>query len=201
MRWWMLVGVAAVLVPTVFALGAPKTAAKWEGPWVPIGLGGKLRTTIYYGPWKCRATFMNACRTECSRKGHRLMGCIWIADIKSDYEGIAFVKRAGGRAAISHCCCDYPTASDLDARRKTWERGRDKYRQEWSKEFGEWPMAGKEAWPGHHVMDLLHGGDPLSKEIFPIPKEVHYEVTAEYKQCYQGANGWNTAGPDYPYGE
>src|SRR5687767_924479 len=56
MRRSTILGLLAVAA--LVAWGAPKAAAKWEGPWVSLGLGGKVKTTIYYGPWKCRETFI-----------------------------------------------------------------------------------------------------------------------------------------------
>ncbi|HLL53811.1 MAG TPA: hypothetical protein VK447_09710 [Myxococcaceae bacterium] len=182
------------------AVLAAETTRKWEGPWIGLGLGGQLKTTIYFGPWKCSAELFSACERECAAKQHKLMGCIWIADMKFDYQGVGVVKQFGSRAAVNHCCCDYPTVSNTQEVRKAWNKARPGYRDEWARRFGEWPKNGKDYWPGHHIFDLQHGGDPQG-DVFPLPEDVHKVVNNAYPQCYSGKFGWNEVGPTLPYPE
>jgi hypothetical protein len=110
--------------------------------------------------------------------------------------------RYGSRGAINHCCCDYPEiTSTVDARR-IWDRNRDRFRDDWSKEFGDWPSDGKFAWPGHHILDLKHKGPPIAKwNVLPVPKDRHEVLNTEYPKCYEGNAPWNVPGPSHPYGE
>jgi len=131
------------------------------------------------------------------------MGCIWLADIKHEWRGsvLALPAQAGGRLAITHCCCDHPIASDARQRRDTWEAARKKFRDDWARDFGEWPKEPSGThWPGHHIHDLLHGGDPVgSKNVLPVPPTFHSAINSAYPQCYAGTGGWASAGPEYPY--
>lgn len=63
---------------------------------------------------------MRYCENSCAGKGHTLQGCIWLADVKMDFEGT--VIRTGGRYGITHCCCNYtPTSpAQTDALRRRW---------------------------------------------------------------------------------
>ena len=176
-----------------------------ELPWLNVP-GGKMKTTLYYGPWQCRREFMNECRRECAREGHTLKGCLWLADFKFDWEGslvlLPVPVKAGSRYGIYHCCCDYPELSPEDnaTRRKQWERIRKSYRNDWSKKFGEWPVAGGKYWPGHHIRDLQHGGDPVDRNnIIPAEPVVHDIYNKAYPACYAGQAPWNTVGPNLPY--
>ncbi|HYO74190.1 MAG TPA: hypothetical protein VEU33_49775 [Archangium sp.] len=65
-----------------------------------------------------------------------------MADIKTEFQKTFGVipMEMGGRLAVTHCCCNYPKAKDLEKRRDEWKAGREKYRQEWSKEYGGWPQ-------------------------------------------------------------
>ena len=179
-------------------------AVKKELPWLPV-LGGRMKTTLFYGPWQCRQDFMQMCQKECAQQGHRLMGCMWLADIKLDWEGRLVIPpvpvKAGGRYGIFHCCCDYPTVTkdQNDAARKKWENFRDSFRDQWSKKFGPWP-ADEENWPGHHIRDLKHGGDPTDRNnILPAEPGVHGEFGRQYPACYDGRAPWNAVGPNLPY--
>jgi hypothetical protein len=164
-----------------------------------------MKTTLFYGPWQCRQDFMQVCQKECAQQGHRLMGCMWLADIKLDWEGRLVIPpvpvKAGSRYGIFHCCCDYPTVTkeqNNDARKK-WESFRDSFRDQWSKKFGSWP-ADEENWPGHHIRDLKHGGDPTDRNnILPTEPSVHDEFGRQYPACYDGRAPWNAAGPNLPY--
>jgi len=179
-------------------------AVKKELPWLPV-LGGRMKTTLFYGPWQCRQDFMQMCQKECAQQGHRLMGCMWLADIKLDWEGRLVIPplpvKAGSRYGIFHCCCDYPTVTkeQNNVARKKWENFRDSFRDQWSKKFGQWPADG-ENWPGHHLRDLKHGGDPTDRNnILPTEPSVHDEFGRQYPACYEGRPPWNTVGPNLPY--
>jgi hypothetical protein len=178
-------------------------AAVWTGPWMPTPTGER-RTTIYYGPWQCTAPWLEECSSKCAALVLGSLGCIWIADIKFDWRGeIGPVPvAAGSRLAITHCCCNYATSSSKEGR-KAWERGREKFRREWGEDFGQWPTddAGKH-WPGHHIEDLLHGGDPTGHDnVLPVPPEVHQSLNSEYPSCYLPGSRWAQPGPSKPYAD
>jgi hypothetical protein len=64
----------------------------------------------------------------------------------------------------------------------------------------EWPGDGAKSWPGHHVRDLQHGGDPVDpNNIFPAEPSAHDLYNRAYPACYGGQPPWNTVGPDLPY--
>jgi hypothetical protein len=180
-------------------------ATKKELPWLDV-FGGRMQTTLFYGPWQCRQEFMRNCQQECSQQGHRLMGCMWLADIKLDWEGRLVIPplpvKAGGRYALWHCCCDYRklTSAEKEPLRDQWESMRSAFRRAWSKKFGEWPEEEGVSWPGHHIRDLQHGGNPTDgNNILPAPPDVHKVFNKQYPACYSGAAPWNTVGPDLPY--
>jgi hypothetical protein len=81
---------------------------------MPGPMGSQARTTIYYGPWQCNQRWMDYCQSKCTSEGYTLMGCIWLADIKTDLQSryLGSPAAAGGRYAITHCCCDYPLAKN-----------------------------------------------------------------------------------------
>lgn len=178
-------------------------SSKWIGPEMPGPLGGVSRTTIYYGPWQCSRVWMDYCQSKCTAQGHKLMGCIWLADIKTDWQSrfLGYPMAAGGRLAITHCCCDYPVVKDIKTRRAIWERETARFRKQWGDEFGEWPtQADGRNWHGHHIRDLARGGDPVAPgNVLPTPSETHYQFTDAYPACYAGTGGWNLVGPDRPY--
>jgi hypothetical protein len=184
------------------ARDAGPAAGKWEGPWMSYSVGSALRATFYYGPWQCNERWMTSCRRECAEQGLQLMGCMWLADIKYDWQAPVMPVKAGSRYALWHCCCSYGVLSkpDKDALRKQWVRSRDSIRREWSRIYGDWPSTGGTKWPGHHMRDLHHGGNPVDLgNIFPTPPDVHDVFNLEYPTCYQGSPPWNTVGPDLPY--
>ncbi|AGC45466.1 hypothetical protein MYSTI_04166 [Myxococcus stipitatus DSM 14675] len=188
---------------TVGTVG-PQASAKWVGPAVPTPDGGQVTTSIYYGPWSCSAAWWRRCEARCAGEGHALKGCIWLADIKGDWRGrfLFAPAEAGGRLAITHCCCDYPTVSDVSALRRLWENARRGYRNAWAEEFGAWPRSGGDNWPGHHIHDLLHGGHPTARNnVLPMPREVHEVANQAYPQCYSGDSRWSTIGVDRPYAD
>jgi hypothetical protein len=188
---------------TVGGGGSPARAT-WVGSVVRTPDGGQLRTTIYYGPWQCSAAFLSRCESKCSAQGLPLMGCMWLADIKGDWQGryLFMPAEAGGRLAITHCCCDYPTVADPESLRKVWSRSRIRFREEWAKELGTWPNTAGRAWPGHHLRDFLHGGDPTAPgNILPVPDDVHTTINAEYPACYAPGGKWLTPGPERPYAD
>jgi hypothetical protein len=188
---------------TSVAAGGVPASRKWVGPEIPGPLGGQVRTTIYYGPWQCSQAWMNHCQSKCAAQGHRLMGCIWLADVKTDWQSrfLGYPMSAGGRLAITHCCCDYPIAKDTEAQRRKWEGVKKSFRKRWSKELGDWPVDGdEEYWPGHHIRDLGRGGDPIADgNVLPTPPDIHSVFTKEYPLCYAGAARWSNVGPDLPY--
>jgi len=192
------------ILPVLFlaAASTPNTTKKWVGPTVTTP-NGVCRTVIYYGPWQCSEPLFDACTAKCRSEGRALMGCIWIADLKVDCEGSFlsfFTSRYGGRAAIDHCCCDYPRIDDLKKRRDAWNAGRDAFRIDWAKDFGEWPKTGSDNWQGHHIHDLAHGGAPTAPgNVIPAPNDVHYELSSAYLKCYAGTGDWRTAGAYKPY--
>lgn len=180
-----------------------RPATKKELPWLTVP-GGRMKTTLFYGPWQCNQRWMTDCERECTLAKRPLMGCMWLADLKLDWQGSIIAPlpvEAGGRYALFHCCCDYPTLTkaENEVARKQWERFRDAFREEWSKKFGEWP-AGKESWAGHHIRDLKHGGDPTDpNNIIPVEPGAHDEFGRRYPACYAGKDPWNKVGPDLPY--
>ncbi|HYO51265.1 hypothetical protein [Archangium sp.] len=180
-------------------------ATKKELPWLNVP-GGRMRTTLYYGPWQCRREFMNDCQKQCASEGYLLKGCMWLADFKFDWEGslvlLPVPVQAGSRYGIYHCCCNYPELSPTEnaTRRKEWEKFRESYREGWSERFGKWPEEGEVSWPGHHIRDLKHGGDPVDpNNVFPAKPSVHDIYNKAYPACYGGQSPWNTVGPDLPY--
>jgi hypothetical protein len=185
-------------------------AKKKELPWIPVP-GGRMKTTLFYGPWQCNQRFMTSCQRECALKKPALkkpalMGCMWLADIKLEWEGRLIVPplpvEAGTRYAIWHCCCNYTELSkeENSSRRDAWDDFRDVFREEWSRKFGEWPIENGEHWPGHHIHDLKHGGPPTDRNnILPVPSVVHSVLNREYPACYSGKGPWSTVGPDLPY--
>jgi hypothetical protein len=187
---------------------APSTSVgparyKWEGP--PLNTGnGSLRTVLYYGPWYCNQRQMNSCQTQCGTQQYKLMGCIWLADMKFAWDGeiAAAPAKAGTRYAFFHCCCNYPELSvgKNEAQRRLWDQVRERLRSEWSSKLGNWPTNNKgNPWSGHHVHDLKHGGPPASLEnILPAPADTHIVFNKEYPRCYDGAS-WMRVGPDLPY--
>ncbi|RKH55738.1 hypothetical protein [Corallococcus aberystwythensis] len=182
-------------------LGKP-AMAKWVGPVFGTPDGGQLRTTLYYGPWQCSAAFLSRCESKCAAQGHALMGCMWLADIKADWQGryLFMPAEAGGRMAITHCCCDYPKVADGEWRRNTWQSARESFRRKWSSEFGDWPKTSGENWAGHHIFDLAHGGAPTAaSNVIPVPGDVHKVFTNEYPACYAPGGRWLTPGPERPY--
>ncbi|NRD57605.1 hypothetical protein HRD49_20890 [Corallococcus exiguus] len=186
---------------TVSAGGRP-AMAKWVSPIVRTPDGGQLRTTIYYGPWQCNAEFMSRCESKCSAQGHVLMGCMWLADIKGDWQGryLFMPAEAGGRLAITHCCCDYPTVSNGRQLREKWKNARESFRRDWASEFGEWPTTNGANWQGHHIFDLAHGGPPVAPgNVLPVPQDVHQVFNDEYPACYAPGGKWLTPGPARPY--
>ncbi|RKH14982.1 hypothetical protein D7X74_19175 [Corallococcus sp. CA047B] len=186
---------------TVGAIGSPPSA-KWVGSPITTPDGGQLRTVIYYGPWQCSPAFMARCEAKCSAQGRILMGCMWLADFRGDWQGryMLLPAEAGGRLAITHCCCDYPKVADLEWRRDTWDNARERFRNVWSSEFGTWPATQGRNWPGHHIFDLAHGGPPTaSNNVLPVPANVHKTFNDEYPACYAPGGKWLTPGPARPY--
>lgn len=182
---------------------AEPARAKWEAPTMSGPLGGQLRTTIYYGPWKCNQDLMNRCQSKCGAESFELRGCMWLADIKTDWKGRfgVFPVLMGGRLAIMHCCCNYPKAPDAAVRRDKWDAARKSFRQKWIDEFGEWPaQPDGTSWPGHHIRDLRYGGDPVAKNnLLPARPDVHDVYSKEYPLCYSGKSQWSQVGIDKPY--
>jgi hypothetical protein len=182
-----------------------KPAVKKELPWLNVP-GGRMKTTFFYGPWQCRREFMQSCQTECAQQGYPLKGCMWLADLKFDWEGSLFLLpvpvKAGSRYGISHCCCKYPelSAAENATQRKEWINSRKSFRKDGSEKFGQWPEEGGVSWPGHHIRDLWHGGNPVDpNNIFPVQPGVHEVFNEQYPACYDGKAPWNTVGPDLPY--
>jgi hypothetical protein len=164
-----------------------------------------VTTTIYYGPWQCTAAWMSRCERQCAAQGHLLQGCIWLADIKGDWRGrfLGFPAEAGGRYALTHCCCDYPT-TDAPSLRRIWNNAREGFREGWAEDFGAWPQQpnGGPLWAGHHIRDLLHGGHPTAPaNILPVPSDVHSVYNSAYPACYAGDPRWKGIGPDRPYAD
>jgi hypothetical protein len=184
--------------------GVAPASSKWVGKPIPGPGGGQTQTTIYYGPWQCSQRWMNTCQRKCGSQKHKLMGCIWVADIKTDWKGryLGFPVSAGGRYAITHCCCDYPEVDDAASLRELWTNKRESFRRKWGEEFGGWPKRGDTSYPGHHIRDLLHGGDPVAEgNVLPVPGDVHGVLNKEYPLCYKGGSKWSMVGPDRPYSD
>jgi hypothetical protein len=186
---------------------AVQPATKKELPWLDVP-GGRMKTTLFYGPWQCRREFMRMCQKECAQEGHPLMGCMWLADIKLEWEGRLVIPplpvKAGSRYGIFHCCCNYSTLPKTvtEAERRKWEKIREAFREAWGKRFGEWPVTSNKAWPGHHIRDLWHGGDPVDpNNIIPVEPGVHDMFTKLYPMCYSGQAPWTTVGPNLPYSD
>lgn len=182
----------------------PPTPVKWEGNWVSV-LGGRYKRTLYYGPWQCSQLYMQECRKKCNNADLALMGCIWLVDIKVDVEGSPMIldAKAGGRLAVTHCCCDYPLTGDAEKARKRWNAVKDSFREAWGREFGGWPVDGDgNFWDGHHIHDLGHGGDPTADQnVIPARKDVHQKFSDAYPDCYKGGGKWSMPGPDRPYSD
>jgi hypothetical protein len=143
---------------------------------------------------------------ECAKEGYTLKGCMWLADLKFDWEGhlvsLPVPVKAGSRYGIYHCCCNYLELSPEDnaSQRKAWNRFRTSFRKDWSGRFGQWPEQDGIAWPGHHIRDLWHGGDPVDPNNgFPAQPDVHDVYNEQYPACYSGKSPWNTVGPNLPY--
>ncbi|WP_338263428.1 hypothetical protein [Corallococcus caeni] len=188
---------------TVGGEGSP-ARARWVSPILSTPDGGQLRTTIYYGPWQCSAAFLSRCESKCAAQGYPLMGCMWLADIKGDWQGryLFMPAEAGGRLAITHCCCDYPKVTDLQRRRDKWDNARERFRDVWGSEFGAWPASKGKAWPGHHIFDLAHGGPAVAPDnVLPVPSDVHKAFNDEYPACYAPGGKWLTPGPERPYAD
>lgn len=131
---------------------------------------------------------------------------MWLADLKLEWHGklpvLPFVIDSGGRYAITHCCCNYPTLppQQTEALRKQWENTRTTFRRDWSQKFANWPVENGKAWPGHHIHDLGHGGAPKDpNNILPTPPDIHGIFSDEYPVCYGGSGRWSMVGPDLPY--
>lgn len=205
---WTVVGALPLFVsgcgtPTgaIPTPGAQAARAKLEGPRISV-IAGSFKPTFFYGPWQCSQRWMTYCQRQCAAEGYALKGCMWIADLKLDWEGTLY--NAGGRFAITHCCCDYPVLSKeaTKAARTRWEKFRDSFRKDWGKRFGDWPAGEDASWPGHHLRDLKHGGDPVDpNNILPTPTTIHDLLNKEYPKCYDGLPPWNTVGPDLPYSD
>ncbi|WP_233583539.1 hypothetical protein [Corallococcus sp. CA053C] len=182
---------------------APVAVRKWVGPLVNVPGGGQFRTVIFYGPWQCSSQIMNYCREKCAGSGHVLQGCMWIADVKMDFQGT--LVRAGSRFGMAQCCCNYGTLSvkQNDLARNRWNRARKGFREEWAQRFGTWPTeANGMPYQGHHIRDLAHGGNPTDWEnILPFPQDLHEELLTPYNQCYANEPPWTQTGVDFPYGE
>ncbi|MFP2956632.1 hypothetical protein ACLEPN_02060 [Myxococcus sp. 1LA] len=176
---------------------------KWVGPVVNVPGGGQFRTVIFYGPWQCSRQLMNDCREKCAGSGYALQGCMWLAEVKMDYQGT--VIDTGSRYGMTHCCCNYSTisVSANQSARTQWDNIRDGFRQQWAARFGAWPTDRNGlAYPGHHIRDLKHGGNPTDWEnVLPFPKDIHDTLNGLYNQCYANTPPWTQVGPDYPYGE
>lgn len=89
--------------------GAPpelQPAVRHELPWLELPMG-RMRTTFFYGPWQCRQEFMNDCQRQCAAQSHLLMGCVWLADIRLEWEGQLLLPpipvSAGSRYGLYHC--------------------------------------------------------------------------------------------------
>lgn len=191
--------------PTGAAPSPSSPTAKRELPWLSTP-SGRMRTTLFYGPWQCRREFMTGCQAQCAQEGYPLMGCIWLADIKLEWEGtlvaLPIPVKAGSRYGIHHCCCDYPTLSPAtkEIARRKWEGFRKSFRKSWSERFGSWPDEEGVSWPGHHLRDLQHGGDPVDpNNLIPAQPRAHDLYNRAYPACYGGRPPWNTVGPDLPY--
>lgn len=169
--------------------------------------GGSWKAAFFYGPWQCSQRLMDSCRWECAEEGYALKGCMWLADLKLDWNGRVVPPvpvDSGGRLAITHCCCDYPVMSSMQKRtlREQWKSQTKSLRRRWGEKFGEWPKGDSEHWPGHHVRDLQHGGAATDlNNILPTPTSVHGVFNEQYPLCYAGGAPWNTVGPDLPYSD
>ena len=182
--------------------GAKPAAGKWQGPWKADAYGSNLRATLYYGPWQCNQRWMQSCQRECAEQGHTLKGCMWLVDIKYDWQAPVMPIKAGSRYALWHCCCDFPTlpSAENKALRDQWNARRESLRNIWAKIFGDWPKSGTQNWPGHHIRDLHHGGVPTDLgNIVPAPPDIHGMFNEQYPQCYAGGAPWDKVGPDLPY--
>jgi hypothetical protein len=176
-----------------------KPAVKKELPWLTVP-GGRMKTTFFYGPWPCRREFMNRCQLECVGKSYPLKGCMWLADLGFEWEGSLFLLPVPVEAGSRYGSYTELSKQETRAQRDKWESRRNTFRQEWSKKFGEWPAETGKAWPGHHVRDLKHGGDPVDpNNVFPAQPSVHDVYTREYPGCYDGQAPWNKVGTDLPY--
>jgi hypothetical protein len=89
-----------------------------------------------------------------------------------------------------------------EVERKRWEAFRKSFREDWSKKFGSWPEDEGVAWPGHHIRDLHHGGDPVDpSNIIPVEPSIHNVFNKAYPACYSGLTPWNMVGPNLPYAD
>jgi hypothetical protein len=125
---------------------------------------------------------------------------MWLADIKYDWQAPLMPLKAGSRYALWHCCCDFPELMSSAGPRKKWESAIKSLRRKFAEEFGEWPSTGGINWPGHHIHDLKHGGNPTDLgNVFPVRPDIHDVFNRQYPACYAGQAPWNTVGPDLPY--
>ena len=164
---------------------------------------GTVHTAIYYGPWQCRQVWLTDCQSKCAAQGRTSMGCMWLADIKTQVDVTLFWSHSygHGKYAIVHCCCDWPEVSPTaPIRKKQWDPVREEVRSQWEGQYGPWPTSGSTPWDAHHIQDLGHGGAPADpRNVIPVPKDVHQEYTRQYDVCYGGEGQWSRPGPDHPY--
>lgn len=71
-------------------------------PWMALplvalmgcGTGRRWKAAFYYGPWQCNRRWMDSCRMECAGQGYALKGCMWLADMKMDWNGLSPITDA-----------------------------------------------------------------------------------------------------------
>ena len=186
-------------------LGMDPTGNAWvktpKGCWTSGGnrLGLIVKQSLKFGPQGCDPKVFAKCKAEC---GDSFKGCIHVADIKLEQQGI------GNRGTRTieywdhyYCCCN-KKCGDLNKRRKRWESGRRKFRILWGTLHpgGGWPVDPKtgQNWPGHHVKPLYACGDPESiTNVIPVPPDIHTKLHGKngYPACEAGKAPYNAPGP------
>ncbi|WP_224362323.1 hypothetical protein [Hyalangium versicolor] len=95
-------------------------ARKLEGPVISAAVGS-FKPTFFYGPWQCNQKFMDHCTAQCAAEGYKRMGCIWLADLKLDWQGAG--AQAGGAPRLLPLLLLLPRVDEERKRRAAQDLG------------------------------------------------------------------------------